>query len=153
MAYYDNSAYDFETFAPKRKVASEPETRGFEPKIVRAPKKSFKQQREEKTKYTYKFLRVMAVSLVLFVLLGSRIYLQVSLTEKTRELDNYNAQIKVAQSENVALNNKLYEIMSLDTVEKKAVKELHMVKRDSSQIRYVAVDSTDNLTDGVRVDE
>ena len=153
MAYYDNSAYDFDAFAPKKKVEQAPEQKRFEPKIVRAPKKSYKQQREEKTKYTYKFVRVMAVSLVLFVLLGSRIYLQVSLTEKTRALDTYNAQIKVAQSENVALNNKLYEIMSLDAVEKKAVKELHMVKRDSSHIRYVSVDSTDNLTDGVRVDE
>lgn len=151
MAVYDNSAYDFETFAPKR--ALEPQRKGFEPKIVRAPKKSFKQQKEEKQKYRNRFLRVMAVSLVLFALLGSRIYLQVNLTEKTRLLDKYNADIKVAQSENVALNNKLYEIMSLDAVEKKAVKELHMVKRDSSQIHYIQVDSTDNLTDGVRVDE
>ena len=86
-------------------------------------------------------------------MLGGRIYLQVDLTEKIRTLDNYNAQIKVAQSQNVALNNKLYEIMSLSTVEKKAVDELHMVKRDASQIRYLSIDSTDNLTDGVRTSE
>ena len=151
MAVYNNSAYDFDTFAPRRQV--EPERKGFEPKIVRAPKKSFKQQREEKLNYRNKFIRVIAVALVLFTLLGSRIYLQVSLTEKTRELDHYNAEIKVAQSENVALNNQLYEIMSLDAVEQKAVKELHMVKRDSSQIRYIEVNSTDNSGDGVRVSE
>ncbi len=151
MALYDNSAYDFESFAPKRKP--EPEQRGFEPRIVRAPKKSFKQQKAEQQKYRNKFIRVMAASLVLFALLGSRIYLQVNLTEKTRELDRYNADIKVAQSENVALNNQLYEIMSLDTVEQKAVKDLHMVKRDASQIHYIEVDSADNLTDGVRVDK
>ena len=151
MAVYDSSAYDFETFAPKRRV--EPEEKVFRPRIVRAPKKSFKQQRSEKLNYRNKFIRVMAVALVLFTLLGGRIYLQVSLTEKTRELDQYNADIKVAQSENVALNNQLYEIMSLDVVEQKAVKDLHMVKRDASQIRYVEVDTSDNLTEGVRVDE
>ena len=151
MAVYDSSAYDFETFAPKRRV--EPEEKVFRPRIVRAPKNSFKQQRSEKLNYRNKFIRVMAVALVLFTLLGGRIYLQVSLTEKTRELDQYNADIKVAQSENVALNNQLYEIMSLDVVEQKAVKDLHMVKRDASQIRYVEVDTSDNLTDGVRVDE
>lgn len=150
---YSNSAYDFETFAPRRNEEVQPKKKGFEPRIVRAPKKSFKQQREEKLNYRNKFIRVMAVALVLFTLLGSRIYLQVSLTEKTRTLDHYNADIKVAQSENVALNNQLYEIMSLDTVEQKAVKDLHMVKRDASQIRYVEVDSADNMTDGVRVDE
>ena len=147
---YDSSAYDFEAFAPKKREV--PQNPGFEPRIVRAPKKSFKQQKEEKRNYLTKFVRVMAVSLVLFVLLGSRIYLQVSLTEKTRTLDQYNANIKVAQSENVALNNQLYEIMSLDTVEKKAVKELHMVKRDASQIRYISVASSDNYTDGERTD-
>lgn len=152
MAYYDSSAYDFDTFAPKRKIEEQPR-QTFEPRIVRAPKKSFKQQREEKRNYKSKFVRVMAASLILFVLLGSRIYLQVNLAEKTRTLDHYNADIKVAQSENVALNNKLYEIMSLDTVEQKAVKDLHMVKRDASQIRYISVDSSDNLTDGVRVTE
>ncbi|MBR2589542.1 MAG: hypothetical protein IKE65_01305 [Clostridia bacterium] len=150
---YSNSAYDFETFAPKRALEPQPEQKVFEPRIVRAPKKSFKQQKEEKLRYRNKFLRVMAVAVILFTLLGSRIYLQVSLTEKTRTLDRYNADIKVAQSENVALNNRLYEIMSLDTVEQKAVKDLHMVKRDASQIRYVEVDSADNMTDGVRVDE
>ena len=155
MAVYDNSAYDFETFSPRRQVQpqEQPEKRGFEPKIVRAPKKSFKQQQEEKHNYRNRFIRVMAVSLILFTLLGSRIYLQVSLTEKTRELDNLNSEIKVSQSENVALNNRLYEIMSLDVVEQKAIKDLHMVKRDSSQIRYIEVNSSDNMTDGVRVNE
>ena len=148
--YYDNAAYDFESFAPKKKEQAQPRSAGFEPRIVRAPKKSFKQQREERRGLLYKYARVFAVAAVLFVLLGSRIYLQVNLTEKTRTLDHYNASIKVAQSENVALNNKLYELMSLDAVEKKAMNELHMVKRDSSQIRYVSVGSTDNLTDGVR---
>ena len=148
--YYDNAAYDFESFAPKKKVETKPS--GFEPKIVRAPKKSFKEQRLERVNTLNKFAKVFAVALVLFVLLGSRIYLQVSLTEKTRTLDHYNASIKVAQSENVALNNKLYEIMSLDTVEKKAVKELHMVKSDATQIKYITVGSTDNYSDGVRTD-
>lgn len=148
MAYYDNSAYDFDTFAPKKREL--PQERTFEPKIVRAPKKSYKQQKQEKKAYHYKFAKVIAVALVLFVLLGSRIYLQVSLTEKTRALDQYNADIKIAQSENVALNSKLNEIMSLDTVEQIAVKELHMVKRDASQIRYIEVNSVDNYTDGVR---
>lgn len=149
MAVYSSSAYDFESFAPRKK--EEPQ-RGFEPKIVRAPKKSAAQQKRERNAYRARFVRVMAVSLVLFALLGSRIYLQVSLTEKTRTLDEYNSKIKVAQSENVALNSKLYEMMSLETVEKKAVKELHMVKRDASQIRYVEVGSADNYTDGVRAD-
>lgn len=154
MAYYDNSAYDFESFSsPARKREAQPEKKAFEPKIVRAPKKSLKQQKEESKRHRKRIIRVMALSLALLVILGGRIYLQVDLTEKTRTLDNYNAQIKVAQSQNVALNNKLYEIMSLSTVEKKAVDELHMVKRDASQIRYVSIDSTDNLTDGVRVSE
>ncbi len=154
MAYYDNSAYDFERFSsPARKRETQPEKRGFEPKIVRAPKKSYKQQKEENSKHRKRIIRVAVLSLVLLFMLGGRIYLQVDLTEKIRTLDNYNAQIKVAQSQNVALNNKLYEIMSLSTVEKKAVDELHMVKRDASQIRYLSIDSTDNLTDGVRTSE
>ena len=100
-----------------------------------------------------KITAIFTIVVVLLFMLGGRIYLQVDLTEKIRTLDNYNAQIKVAQSQNVALNNKLYEIMSLSTVEKKAVDELHMVKRDASQIRYLSIDSTDNLTDGVRTSE
>lgn len=148
--FYDSSAYDFETFAPRKK---EPESVGkFEPRIVRAPKKSRAQIKRENKKSKINLARIISASLIIFVLLSAHIYLQVVLTEKTRELDNFNAQIKVAQSENVALNDKLYEIMSLEAVEKKAVKELHMVKRDSSQIRYVEVGETDNFTDGVRTD-
>lgn len=147
---YDSSAYDFQTFAPRKKeesVNNKPDL-----KIVRAPKKSRAQLKKEKKAYNINFVRVMSAAVAVFVLLSAHIYLNVVLTEKTRELDNYNSQIKVAQSENVALNDKLYEIMSLDTVEKKAVKDLHMVKRDSSQIRYVEVGETDNFTDGVRTD-
>ena len=149
-SYYDNAAYDFETFAPRRKE----ETGVVKPdlKIVRAPKKSRAQVKKEKKAYKFNFARIISAAVAVFILLSAHLYLNVVLTEKTRELDNYNSQIKVAQSENVALNDKLYEIMSLDTVEKKAVKELHMVKRDSSQIRYVEVGDTDNFTDGVRTD-
>ncbi len=150
-ALYDSSAYDFETFAPRRK---EEINVNYKPdlKIVRAPKKSRAQLKKEKKAYNINFARVITVAVAIFVLLSAHIYLNVVLTEKTRELDNYNSKIKVAQSENVALNDKLYEIMSLDTVEKKAVKDLHMVKRDSSQVRYVEVGETDNFTDGVRTD-
>ena len=152
MAMYDSSAYDFEIFSPKPKRTEQQES-GFEPRIVRAPKKSVKQKNEERVAFNRKLAKILSITLALFVLFGFRIYLQVSLTEKTRELDQVNADIKVAQSENVSLNSRLYELMSLDTVEKKAVNELHMVKRDASQIRYIAVGSTDNYTDGVRVSE
>ena len=152
MTTYDSSAYDFETFSPKPKRTEQQEG-GFEPRIVRAPKKSVKQKKAEKAAFNRKLAKILSITLVLFVLFGFRIYLQVSLTEKTRNLDQINAAIKVAQSENVALNSRLYEMMSLDAVEKKAVNELHMVKRDASQIRYISVGSTDNFTDGVRASE
>ena len=148
MAVYDNSAYDFEAFEPRRKKVEQP---GFEPEIVRAPKRS-KKEREAQRLFQSMFLKVIAVSLAFLLLLGAKIFLQVSLTEQVKTLDDYNMQIKDADSYNNALNNKLYSMMSLEEVEKKAVNELHMVKRDSSQIRYISVEKADNYTDGVRVD-
>lgn len=142
---YNYTNYDFESFAPKRKPEVEPNP-GFEPRIVRPARKTLAQKKRESALYRSRLIKVVAVSLVLFSLLSTRIYMQVALTSKMKTLDEYNTKIKAAQSENVALNNRLYEMMSLDTVETKAVKDLHMVKEENSQIRYVHVGSTDNYT-------
>lgn len=146
-AYDYNGAYDFESFAPKKKQQVQPQS-GFEPRIVKPRRKSESQKRRENSRYKSKIVKVVAVAMILFALLSGRIYSQVVLTAKMRTLDEYNAKIKTAQSENVSLNNKLNAMMSLETVEQKAVKDLHMVKGENSQIHYVHVGSEDNYTDG-----
>lgn len=145
---YASEAYDFESFAPKKKQVQLPESETrFEPRIVRPARKA-KSKAVGKAAYRAKIRRIIIASVLIFSLLGVRIYMQVTLTSKMRRLDDFDAKIKTAQSEQVALNNKLYSMMSLDVVEQKASKKLHMVKQDGNQVRYVHVNSADNYTDG-----
>ncbi len=145
--------YDFETFAPKKQPVTEPETTGFEPRVVRPKKKSIVQQRRERQLILKKMITIIAASVLLFALFGARVWIQVSLNEKTKELSDIQNAISVQQSESVYLENKLNSMVNLGTVENIAVNKLHMVKKESSQIRYIMVGEIGNEEDGKVVTE
>ena len=91
---------------------------------------------------------IISVAVVLFALFGFRISLGATLNEKTKQLSDIQDEIDVQKSESVYLNNKLNEIVNLQTVEDVAVHKLHMVKKESSQINYIVVGNSSNDTDG-----
>lgn len=145
--------YDFETFAPKKQPVAEPEATGFEPRIVRPKKKSIVQQQREKQLALRKIISIIAASVLFFALFGARVWIQVSLNEKTKELSDIQNAISVQQSESVYLENKLNSMVNLRTVENVAVNKLHMVKKESSQIRYVMVGGSGNEENGKVITE
>ena len=140
--------YDFESFAPRKKALEEPEQKGFEPKIVRPARKSKYQIKIESNQVKRRIFAIISVAVVLFALFGFRISLGATLNEKTKQLSDIQDEIDVQKSESVYLNNKLNEIVNLQTVEDVAVHKLHMVKKESSQINYIVVGNSSNDTDG-----
>ena len=145
--------YDFESFAPKKNPSLQPDYPVVEPKIVRPAKKTKSQLRIETNNVRKRMLLIVGVSVLLFALFGFRISLGATLNEKTKQLSDIQNEISVQKSESVYLNNQLNEIVNLQTVEDVAVHKLHMVKKESSQIQYIVVGDTSNITDGSVVTE
>ena len=145
--------YDFESFAPKKKPLAQPENRGFEPKIVRPARKTQAQMRAEAAGVRRRIFSIVAISVLLLALFGFRISLGATLNEKTKQLSDIQNEISVQKSESVYLNNKLNEMVNLQTVEDVAVHKLHMVKKESSQINYIVVGNSSNVTDGEVITE
>ena len=74
------------------------------------------------------------------------LFCQMQLTQLTAEVSDQNETLSELTAENVSLNTKRVNSMSIDEVEEYAANELGMVKMDNSQIEYVELTNPDSVT-------
>jgi hypothetical protein len=148
MANY-SEAYDFDYFAPKPRVETEPEREGFTPRVVVKKAKTKQKLRTEQRLSMRAAWKAMAVAVILFAIIGGNVYGKVVLNERVHQLETIQTQIDVAESENIRLNNELNGSVSLSEVEKVATSKYHMVKKESSQVTYVDVGDDTNCSNAV----
>ena len=74
------------------------------------------------------------------------LFCQMQLTQLTAEVSDQNETLSELTAENVSLNTKRVNSMSMDEVEEYAANELGMVKMDNSQIEYVELTNPDSVT-------
>lgn len=113
------------------------------PKLLE-PKTKTKAQVENEVKASrVAAAKACAVALVMLVVLGSLIFSRVQLSEKQAVLKQANTELSTSQSENIRLQMQFNSMMSMDKVEEYAQSKLGMVKRESYQISYFDISSSD----------
>ena len=100
-------------------------------------------RRKAKVVAPVKVILASAVAIVISVIM---IYSQVVLTELTSEVSFYENQIVELDTEYVRLQSELESITSIKTLEEAAETKLGLTKIDSSQVEYVNLTGTDEIT-------
>lgn len=139
MSYKTNVVYNFSRFAP----AEIPETPIEEPKKVKTvvrKKKAKKQQVRPLAVVKWVF-----VSLFVMVSLGSIIVGNIKIAQLNDETAKMEKMLDTAKSEQVSLNSKLENRMSISKVEDYVSKNLGLVKTQSYQIQYVQLTNEDKV--------
>ena len=88
-------------------------------------------------------LSIVLISLVAAALLGSVIYTLDRRNTVYNRVADLNRQLKLAEAENVRLQSELESKMSAKNVEDYAENVLGMKKMDSSQIKYIKIQTDD----------
>lgn len=128
----------------------EPEDNDFheeeqaEKETARAKKarKNIKVKHNTETK-TGSVLTIILVSVISAVLLGSVVYTLDRRNTAYNDVSALNKQLNLAKAENVRLQSELESKMSAKNVEDYAENVLGMKKMDSSQIKYIKIQTDD----------
>ncbi|MBQ4547490.1 MAG: cell division protein FtsL [Oscillospiraceae bacterium] len=129
-------AYNLETFAPKTAEQHDKELKTRSLRII-------KNRRKAKVIAPVKIILGGALALVISVIM---IYSQVVLTELTSEVSFYENQITELNTEYVRLQSELEATTSIKTLEEAAETKLGLAKIDSSQVEYVSLTGTDEIS-------
>lgn len=114
--------------------------------LVRRKKKTVAEARKEMRAGARQTAKILTVALCLLTMFAMLLYSRLRVDELTREIDAANAQLKVAQGENVRLNMQLDSMISLERVESYAKNELGMTKVEGYQIEYIDLSEEDTVT-------
>lgn len=128
--------YDLSNFAAKTAVEHDNELRTRSLRLI-------KNRRQEKTVAPAKIILGAAAVIAICVVM---IYSQVVLTELTNEVGFYERQIADLNTEYVRLQGELEASTSIKTLEEAAENELGLTKIDSSQVEYVNLTGTDEIS-------
>ena len=115
--------------------------RPAKPRLVKEPVRSKKQLKEEAKAARLYAVKVLSVSAVLLVLLGSLILGRVQIMEISSQADKLRVQYNEAISENVRLESEVKSMYSIDNISAYAEDELGMIKKDGYQVNYFSVDA------------
>lgn len=133
-----NAAYYYE---------EEAENEDFQEEIKPEPEKVSEARKNIQVKHNEaksgSVLAIVFVSLVAAVLLGSVIYTLDRRNTVYNKVTDLNRQLKLAEAENVRLQSELESKMSAKNVEDYAENVLGMKKMDSSQIKYIKIQTDD----------
>ena len=129
-------AYDLNKFAPKTAEQHDKELKTRSLRII-------KNRRKAKVIAPVKIILASAMALVISVIM---IYSQVVLTELTSEVSFYENQITELDTEYVRLQSELEATTSIKTLEEAAETKLGLTKIDSSQVEYVSLTGTDEIS-------
>ncbi|MCR4593725.1 MAG: hypothetical protein K5761_01560 [Clostridiales bacterium] len=140
--YGGRSAYTRQSTAPKIKEmpSKRPALR-----LVKPPKLSTVQMKEQMTLSNKKALKVFVLTFVAVILLALSIFSRVQLDEINRDIASTEKKIEIANSKNVELNMKLNEMISIEKVEEYASNKLGMVKVQDYQVVYVDLSDDDRV--------
>lgn len=129
------------TAVPKTRPNPAPRTRkARRPRVIQ---KSQKQLRAEARRSRAAAVRIVAIAVTLFLVLGFQIYSQVQVDELDQQLNAIHQQISVIESDNTRRNMELNANVSLEKVDQYAKNELGMVKISDYQVNYVKLSEDD----------
>lgn len=135
------------------KVKPEPQKKP-ELELVKKPRPTAAQLRQQSLLETKKTIKVMAVAITILLFMAVAIYSRIELDEINREISSVEKKIELAQSDSVKLNNELNAIVSINNVEEYAVNVLGMEKIQEYQVEYIDLSATDRVevADGKEVE-
>ncbi|MBR5310273.1 MAG: cell division protein FtsL [Oscillospiraceae bacterium] len=128
--------YDLNNFTAKTAVEHDKELRTRSLRLI-------KNRRQEKAVAPVKIILGAAVVIAVCI---AMIYSQVVLTELTSEVGFYERRISELDTEYVRLQSELEASTSIKTLEEAAENELGLAKIDSSQVEYVNLTGSDNIS-------
>ena len=129
-------AYNLEAFAPKTAEQHDKELKTRSLRII-------KNHRKAKVIAPIKVILASALAIAVSVIM---IYSQVVLTELTSEVSFYENQLTELNTEYVRLQGELEATTSIKTLEEAAETKLGLAKIDSSQVEYVSLTGTDEIS-------
>lgn len=139
MSYKSNVAYDFSRFAPAEMPVAPVE----EPKKLKTAVK--KKQAKKQQVRPLAVVKWVFVSLFVMASLGSIMVGNIKITQLNDETTKMEKLLDTAKSEQVSLNSKLENRMSISKVEDYALNNLGLVKTQSYQIQYVQLTNQDKV--------
>ena len=129
-------AYNLENFAPKTAEQQDQELKKSSLRIIT-------NRRKAKVVALVKIILASAMAIVISLVM---IYSQVVLTELTSEVSFYENQLTELDTEYVRLQGELEATTSIKTLEEAAETKLGLAKIDSSQVEYVSLTGTDEIS-------
>ena len=129
-------AYNLENFAAKTAEQHDTELKTRSLRII-------KNHRKAKVIAPIKVILASALAIAVSVIM---IYSQVVLTELTSEVSFYENQLTELNTEYVRLQGELEATTSIKTLEEAAETKLGLAKIDSSQVEYVSLTGTDEIS-------
>ncbi len=114
--------------------------------LVRRKKKTVAEARREMRIGARQTAKILVIAFCLLSMFAALLYSRLRVDELTREIDAANAQLSVAQGENVRLNMRLDSMISLERVEDYAKNDLGMTKVEGYQIEYIDLSGADTVT-------
>lgn len=136
------SAFSYTRGSHAPKVRPQPNERENEIKVL--DNKGIKSKAELKTEQksaNLMMLRIAAVALLCFFMIGVVINSFALKNQLTREIASQEIAVANAQSEYISLQAELNSLVSISMIDKYAVEELGMTKVKSNQIQYMDVDA------------
>ncbi len=140
----NNLAFDFDLFdnTVNRKSSAAPEIKQpTRPKEVPQKSRTRKELKAEARYTRRQAIKIIAVSLLLLLFLGSSVYLRAVISDLEYQKDSISVTMKEAKSENVRLRSEVEAIFSIDNISAYAEEKLGMIKKDGYQVTYFEVES------------
>ncbi len=131
--FYDNAAYDFENFAPKKNEA----------KVIRLPENRNRHRSSQSAGLKSK-LKIGAVAAIVLTLIVIQIHGQIKNSEVCAQINAANEQITALKQEESRLNVELSSIVSFNNIEN-AAKEKGMQKATGAQTGYINICDEDSV--------
>jgi len=138
----DSFSYSRASHAPKLRPQEDPRLKLREGK---SKIKTKSQLRAEQKAAFKKAIIVVGVAVISLLMIGLSLHSFAVKNELTRQIQKTQTSIANANSENISLQSRLDALVSISTIDKYAVEELHMTKVKSNQIKYINVDDFKNF--------
>ncbi|MBQ3903716.1 MAG: hypothetical protein II744_01965 [Eubacterium sp.] len=136
------SAFTYTRGSQAPKVRPQPEERENEIRVREGKGiKSKTELRADQKKSFLMMLRIIAVALLCFFMVGIVINSFALKNQLTREIASQEIAVANAQSEYISLQAELNSLVSISMIDKYAVEELGMTKVKSNQIQYMDVEA------------
>ena len=138
----DSFSYSRASHAPK--LRPEEEEQKLKLREGKTKLKSKTQLRKEQKMGFAKATLVVSVAVICLLLIAFALHSFALKNELTRDIQKTQTSIANANSEHISLESQLDALVSISTIDKYAVEQLHMSKVKSNQIKYISVDDFKN---------